>query len=90
MAKQHNNQVVEFDQDDSEEFDKATAIGHLHNGRKICHRYFQKHEYIKLDTKSKIVVDESGYEHGTIAEYFATLNKAFYDSWTIFKQPENE
>jgi hypothetical protein len=87
MAKHKNNEVYEFDKTDtSEEFTKEVAIQKLHEGKKIAHRYFMDYEYIKLH-KGK-VVDENGYEHGTIAEYFATLNTAFYDSWTIFKQPQ--
>lgn len=87
MAKQKTNEVYEFDKTDaSDEFTKDVAIQKLHEGKKIAHRYFMEHEYIKIH--KGIVVDEEGIVHGTIAEYFATLNTAFHDSWTIFKKTE--
>jgi anti-sigma factor ChrR (cupin superfamily) len=87
MAKQTNNQVVEFENiDNSVEFTKEVAIQKLHEGKKVAHRYFMNYEYIKLH--KGIVVDENGYEHGTIAQYFAIINTAFNDSWIIFKKTE--
>jgi len=85
MVKQPNNQAYEFENtDESAEFTKEVAIQKLQEGKKIAHRYFLDYEYIKL--YKGMVVDEKGYEQGTIAEYFANLNTAFNDSWTIFKK----
>ena len=67
---------------------KSEAIKALSEGKKISHRYFDDHEWIKLATNGSGDIEmENGCKIGQVTFWSDRCNPSFDIDWEIFEEP---